>query len=507
MKSCVAAIDCGTTRTKAGIIRLDGRILGTDEQPSPCVRRGDGAVLFNPRQLLDAALGALRKALQNSRARPARVEAIAVTNQRASVLCVDRRGAALGPAFSWQDLRGTAALLRLQQRLPPGRFHAITGHPPHPVFTLGKLLWLRETDPTLFRRADGFALVQDFMLRQLGADHQFLDWSNASLTGLFDVKRRAWSGEILEYCRIRPGQLAQLAPPGQRVGTLSRRGARATGLLEGTPLVTGGGDQQCAALGAGAVRPGLATVTLGTAAAPLCHAARPTLDPQMRVICCSHADPEAWEVEGLQSSAGACLQWLASVISPGIFFSRAFLKEMGRLNPGAGGLLFLPDLAGASAPRWNPSARGAFLGLNLAHGRRELVRAIMEGVSMQTREILDVFHALRLPVREVRLTGGCAQIEEWNRIQADIYGLPVSTLSTPQATLLGAATLAACGIGAFPSVTAAVDSMTRVRRVYEPRPDRKAAYDRIFRRYKQAQDTIVAPVLSAGRKRKQTPHE
>lgn len=483
MKAYLAAIDCGTSVVKSAIVGLRGEICGLASAPAPLRRSADGHVETDAGRIFDAGCLTLRRALAGSGARPGSVAGIAVTNQRATLVCVSARGGLSGPAISWQDLRGAECLDRLRRRLPDDEYAAITGLPNNAVFTLAKILWIRRRDPALFRATARFVLIQEYLLRRLGCSDFFCDWSNASLTGLLDVASRRWSPRLLERAGIGPGRLAALVPPGQRVGALSRDAARRTGLPSGTPLISGGGDQQCAGVGAGVVAPGAVEVTLGTAAVPLCCSAAPVRDPLRRIMCCAHAVPDQWSLEGLQNAAGSCLSWAARLVNRGERFSPRMLRQAARVPPGSGGLLFFPYLAGDSAPHWTADAKGGFLGLRLTHGWPEVLRAVMEGVSLQTREVLSVFRQLGLPVREIRLTGGCTDNETWNQMQADLYGMPVTTLRNPQASLLGAAVLAACGLGLYPTPAAAAQRMVRIRKTYAPDAARAAAYDEVFRNY------------------------
>ena len=484
MNTLVAALDCGTTALKAAVFDLYGRTRGIVSRPCPVVHRPGGRIEHDPRALMGAACAALRGALARSGAAPAQVAALSLCTQRATLVCADRHGQAIGRAISWQDLRGAGQIAALRRRIGDAAYYRITGLPNHPVFSLGKMLWVQH-EASVTRKPARFALVHDYLLRELGCGDFFCDWSNASLTGLLDVAALRWSPEILALTGIKESQLPTLVPPGQPVGRLSREAARRTGLLAGTPLMAGGGDQQCAGLGAGAVAPGVVEITLGTAAVPLVYSERVARDPRRRVTCCAHAVPGRWEVEGLQNAAGASLEWLREVFDgPGRFGKEEF-AAVARVRPGAGGILYYPYLTGSAAPHWDPQATGMLLGLRRDHDRAALVRAVMEGVSLETREILDVFASLKIPIREVRLTGGCTRIEVWNQMQADIFDKPVCTLETEEASLLGAAILAASGAGAFRSIAAAVKQMVRVKTVYRPRAANVAAYAGVYRRYRE----------------------
>ena len=481
----VAAIDCGTTRIKSGIVDQQGHIRGLATRPGGVIAGPDNTVEVDPRALVRGCLGALREALRKSGVRRGKIEGLAVTNQRATLFFLGRDGDPIGNGISWQDMRGNRSLQRVRRTLSDKGYFSITGLPINPVFTLAKILWVQSREPGRWRRTERVSLVQDFVLARLGARDACCDVSNASMTGLLDVRTLMWSRPLLDLCRVGESRLPRLALSGQRIGSLSAAAAAATGLPEGLPLISGGGDQQCAGIGAGAVEPGLVEIAMGTAAAPLCYAVRAALDRHMRVTCCAHAIPHRWEIEGLQSSAGASLEWLARIATRGgAHFNESFAEEVGRIPPGAGGIIFLPYLSGASAPHWIPEARGAFLGLRLGQGSRELARAVLEGVSMQTREILDVFRGLRLPVREIRLTGGGTAFEPWNQIQADIFGMPVSVPESREATLMGAAILAAAGIGAVATIAEGARLMVRLRKTYRPEAEQAAAYEVLYRRFR-----------------------
>lgn len=479
-RTSVAAIDCGTTSIKAGVFDLNGRARSLVSKDCPCLRHSDGRIENSPIAISRAVYRCLKEAVRSSGVHPRDISALSVSSQRATVMPVDRRGVPLDNAISWQDMRGAGQIDLLRQRIDDKTYYRITGLPNHPVFSLAKILWMKATAPAMYRKAACFLLLHDYLLRQLGGAAFCSDWSNASLTGLLDVSRLQWSPEIAEAAGIDLSKLPELVPSASVIGRLSSAGAARTGLLAGMPLVSGGGDQQCAGVGAGGVEAGILEITLGTAAVPLCYSDRARLDPGMRVTCCAHAVPGKWNLEGLQNTAGASLQWISRIIDEQGQLSDRLLRRVARVRPGAGGLLFYPYLDGAAAPHWDPGAKAMFLGLTLAHDRFTLLRAVMEGVALETREIVDVFSSLRVPVRQIRLTGGGTRIRVWNQIYAEVLGKPVCTLENPEASLLGAAILAACGVGAFASVQEAARSMVRTREQYIPSLQNVAEYDTVY---------------------------
>jgi len=482
-KTLYMGVDCGTSTIKAGLFDGEGQRVSLATTSVRCLFHADGRVTQDVDEVFDAVLHSLRDALACHRVKPTQVAALCIANQRATVLPLDRQGDPFQPAISWQDMTGAPAVARLRRQMSDANYYQITGLPIHAVFTLAKLMHLKKDAPRQYRRAARFVLLQDYLLRALGCPDFLLDYSNASLTGMLDIRRLRWSPDILRLAGIAGTSLSTLVPSGQHVGGLSAAVARRTGLLAGTPLIMGGGDQQCAGAGAGVVRSGLCSVTLGTAGVSFCHSERPVFDPQRRITCCAHIVPGCWNLEGLQNAAGDSLRWANRTLLGSNVLSGPSLAKVAAVPAGSNGVLFLPYLAGASAPHWIAEATGTFLGLRPQHDASCLIRAVLEGVVLESRQILDVFTALRVPVREIRLTGGCSSMPIWNQIQADIYGQPVRTLSDPDATLLGAAMLGAYGVGAFPSVQAAAGRMVRIGETFKPDRRQAKPYAALYKRY------------------------
>lgn len=496
MIRCVAAVDCGTTATKCALLDLDGRTLAAVSQLAAVLTTPDGGFSLDADALLDTVLNGLAACVADPAAAGAEILGCAVTGQRATVVCVDGCDRPLGPALSWQDMRGAPELAALRQRLPDDAYFRLTGLPNFPVFTLAKLLWVRAHEPQRDQRTRRYALLSDFILHGLGAAWA-TDTSNASLTGLLDVSARQWSDALFDLAGLDPKRFGTLVEPGTRIGALSPCAAKRTGLPAGLPLIAGAGDQQCAGLGAGVIAPGAVEITLGTVAVPLCADDRPVLDPQRRITCGVHAAPGLWHGEGLQQAAGACLVWLARLLSRGAAsrFEPDAWDAAGRLPPGADGLLFQPYLLGAGSPRWNAAATGGLLGLRERHGPAHLLRATLEGIACENRAILDVFRELGVPVRDVRLTGSGSLQPVWSRIQAGLYGVPVVTLENPQATLVGAAALAACGTGVYASAAEAVRHMVRFAQRFEPDAAEQPACAALYARYAEVRRRFDAANL------------
>lgn len=414
--------------------------------------------------------------------------AVSVTNQRETIVPVNEGGNPLYNAIVWQDRRTVPQCEVIRSKLGTDTVYQETGLTIDPYFSAPKILWFKEEKPKLFRSTHKFLLVHDFITHRL--TNQFVtDHSNASRTMLFAVERFEWSNLMCETLGIPQEKLPTALAPGSVIGEVSHTASEATGLPEGLPVVNGGGDQQCAAIGVGVVRPGLVKATVGTGTFILAHQKQPRLDPQHRLLCSCHAVPGRWVMEGSLFTSGIIYRWfrdqfgteekaIAEILRGEAYH---FLNEQASLSePGARGVILLPHFAGAGAPYWNPVARGVILGLALGHKRHDIIRAILEGTAFEVRRNIEVLQSLGIPVKEIRLTGGATRSSVWNQIQADINNLPMLHGKIEEATALGAAILASVGAGIHKNVETAAETMVGVGEHYLPHPEFQKRYDLLY---------------------------
>lgn len=494
MSNFFAAVDCGTSKVKAGIFSEKGFLKSIVESSYPCLHFKDGRIEQDPYLLLQIIFSSLKKAVAKAKIKPSSVCALSFSTQRATFLAAGKNQKPLTNFISWQDARAKDALQVLDRKISDRNYYKLTGLPKDPVFSLAKILWIKKQLPELYRNTDKFLLLHSYILKHLGCKDYLEDHSNASLTGFFDVKNFCWSSKILKDAKIAKNKLAGLVSSGEIIGFLSKNAAKKSGLRQGLPLVSGGGDQQCAGLGAGGINPEIAELALGTSAVPLVLALKPIFDPQMRVMCCAHVIKGVWELEGFQSCAGLALLWLDKVIAAKAA-RQSLPKNIGKnTRKGAGGVIFYPYLAGASSPTWNPQARGIFFGLNLGTTKFDLFRAVTEGVSFQTREILELFSFLGLKIREVRLTGGYSKVSFWRRMQADIFQKRVAILKNPQASLAGAAILAVSAVAKDRCLKDVASAFTQVDKCIFPDRGNKDFYDKVYLKYRN-----IYKILNKGR--------
>ncbi len=472
------SLDLGTTAIKAALYSLDGQAIGSSTAEYPLISPSPECVEQDAGLWWSLAVRTIQEAVRKAGAAGRSVCALSLSSQGISFVPVSLSGALLRNALCWLDTRAGAEAADLQAQFGAEWLFSVTGKRPSPAYVLPKLLWLRNHEPELYVKTGKFLMAHDYLLYRLcGA--KLTDYSLAGGSLLLDIHSLTWSEALLACFDIHPEQLPGLAWAGTVAGTLSGEVAQLLGLSPGILVVVGGQDQKCATLGA-AIRPGVATVSLGTASAISCLVERPLLDPQRRIPVFPFVLPGYWVLEGVVGTAGAALRWARDTFFPQEGFP-ALDEWAGLAQPGANGVRFYPHLAGATSPTWDSGARGAFGGLSLATGKGDIVRAILEGVAFQIRANLDAIEALA-PVEELVLFGGGANSKLWVRIIAEVTGKPARVTRTVDVANWGACLLAGKGAGLVQEpLNSAAHSLST--EAYLPQPTAVQRYQEPYEEY------------------------
>ncbi len=479
----VLGIDVSTTATKAVLVDEAGLVrgIGTAEYP-----------LSHPRPLWseqdsswwwDGACTAIREGLGASSVSPDEVVAVGLTGQMHGLVLLDAAGDVLRPAILWNDQRTGRECEWIRATLGLDRLVAITGNDALAGFTAPKLVWIREHEPAVWDRVAHILLPKDYVRLRLTGDFA-TDKADGSGTILFDLRERDWSPEVAGALGIDTRWLPTTFEGPDVTGRVTATASAATGLPIGTPIVAGGGDQAASAVGAGAVVPGRATISLGTSGVIFATTSEPLYEPAGRVHAFCHAIPGRWHLMTVMLSAAGSLRWFRDVAAPGEGYD-ALTREAAQVGAGSDGLLFLPYLSGERSPYADPLARGAFVGLTLEHERRHLTRAVLEGVAFGLRDGLDLMceSGLEAP-SQVRISGGGSVSSLWRQILADVLGAEIVAVNTSEGAAYGAAILAAVGAGWYSSVEDAVARFVTSSVVASPGRDR-TTYADVHRRYRE----------------------
>ena len=471
--TAVIGVDVGTTGVKALALSPDGNVLATATRGYPLSTPQAGWAEQDPEDWWRAADAALAEVADGRE-----VAGIGFSGQMHGLVALDADDRVIRPAILWNDQRTAAECAEIEERVGFERLVALTGNRALTGFTAPKLLWLRRHEPDAYARVVRVLLPKDYVRLRLTGEWA-IDASDASGTLLLDVGRRAWSDEVLQALDLPAAWLPPILESPERAGAVGASNR----LLQGVPVAAGAGDQPAAAVGVGAVRPGVVSVVLGTSGVVLAPLPAYAHDPAGRVHAFCHAVPGAWQAMGVMLSAAGSLAWFHERLAPDVSFDR-LVAEAERWEPGAGGLLFLPYLAGERTPHADPDARGAFVGLELRHDRGALVRAVLEGVAFGLRDCLDVLRALGVESTAARVSGGGVRGNLWLRVVASVLDLPLEVTASEEGSALGAALLGGVAGGVFDDVPDAVARCVRVTGVVEPDAAWRDAYAELLPRYR-----------------------
>jgi xylulokinase len=443
----VAVLDLGTSAIKAAAVGPDGIIAAIESCPAPPLTPDAGT--FDAARYARLALSLLRRVALGCFGS---VSALSVSSQRATVLALDRDLAPLAPACSWMSARCAREASTFYEALGPGRFRDITGLLPSPIYAVAKM-----AAGELPGADDGVRYVdlQAWLLLCLGATEPVIDPSNASALGLATLERAEWSRELCGPLDLSPDALPRIAPAGSVVGGLSAEAAQETGLDPGTPLVLGGGDQQCAVLGSGSLEVGEIALSLGTAAAMAGPATQAPAPPPAGLLAGHHVVPGQWLVEGFVPTFGAAAAWAAAALGlPDV----SSLAQRAADVADSGGVAFAPSLAGSGSPDFDGAARGAWLGMTVSTGPSQLARATLEGLACEVGRIARCFEEVG-PLARLRVVGGGSRSDLQLRLIADTLGVELALCDRSEAALLGAAALAWVGAGRYGDAVAAATAV------------------------------------------------
>lgn len=485
----VLGIDIGTSSTRTLAVAADGTILGSavHEYPLSCPRPGWSEQA--PADWWTASVQTIRRVMKAAKLKAADVTGVGLSGQMHGSVFLDRSGRVIRPALLWNDQRTGAECQEIEERAG-GRDELIrmVANPALTGFTAPKILWLRKNEPRHFGRTRQILLPKDYIRYQLTGEYA-TEVSDASGTLLLDVVNRCWSRELLNALQLDSELLPKVYESEEVSGRISAAAAEETGLLPGTPVVGGGGDQAAGAVGNGIVRGGAVSATMGTSGVVFAHSDQVQVDPLGRLHTFCHAVRGKWHVMGCVLSAGGSLQWFRNQLcQEEIAAARKkkvdpyeLISEMAASAPaGSEGLFFLPYLTGERTPHADPNARACWVGLSLRHGKAHMARSVMEGATYAMRDTLEIIRSMQIPVKEIRLSGGGARSAFWRQMQADVYGQTVSTINAEEGPAYGAALLAAAGTGCYRNVVEACQATIEV--VSNTRRNRAAAgqYDRCY---------------------------
>jgi xylulokinase len=474
-------IDIGTGGSRAVVIDEAGQILasatvGHEEFASPEI----GWAEQNPDDWWRASAAAVRAVLETVSADT--IAAVSFSGQMHGSVFLDEGDRVVRPALLWCDQRTEKQCREITEKIGKERLIELVSNPAVTGFTLPKILWLRENEPQQFEKVRAVLLPKDYIRLRLSGD-KASDVADSSGTLLFDVQNRKWSDEMLAAFALDKGLFPKVYESTEVTGKVSAEGARETGLIEGTPVVAGAGDNAAGAIGMGIVRAGMLSATIGTSGVIFAVTDSPKLDLKGRIHTLCHAIPGRWHNTGVTLAAGLSFKWFRENFGDGKSYDE-LVGEAERVPGGSDGLIWLPYLMGERTPHLDANARAAFVGLTASHTHAHAVRAILEGVAFSLKDSIEIFGELGAHAESIRLGGGGAKSALWQQIQADVYGQTVETIEAEEGAAFGAAILAGVGAGFWQTVDEACEATIKTARRIEPNPDAVKILERNYEAYK-----------------------
>ena len=481
----ILAIDIGTTAVKCALF-AGGDTAGADAPtPGACLAVDRAPVTAEGvREETDAHVwsGAVQTALTRLPQGAGAVTACVLTGNGPTLIPCDAAGQPVGPALTWLHARARREAREVAER---------TGIAVDASFPLPKSLWLSRQRPATFERSAWLLSCAEWVAFLLtGSAHTAI--------GARGVDRFYWSGEALATLGLDPDRFPPFAVAGEQIGRVTRQAAETFGIAAGAHVYAGAADFQMALIGSGTVDAGR-TLDRSGSSEGINHASAVPVDDG-RLIVAPHLVDGLHNLGGVTSASGRALSWLAHSASPATVQVSTAVERGAAAAPGARRALFLPYLSGERTPHWNAEASAAFLGLTLLHGWDEMARAVLESVGFAIRQIIAILAEHGCRVEELTACGGPARYDAWNRIKADVTGVPVRTLANPEADLVGCACVALTAEGHFKDLATAAAALVRPGREFEPDRSLADLYAELFDTYQRAGGALLPlyPHLGGG---------
>lgn len=414
----ILVIDVGTSSIRGVLYDPQGKPLFW-KQISYCVQYfGEGMAEQNADDWANAVCVIGKAAAEFAAEKKISIDGISLTSQRSSIIPVGENGEALRPAIMWQDKRNAgivAELASCQEKV-----HRLAGARINTVFSGTKMTWFRRMEPELYKKTKKICTIADYIVSRITGKY-VTDHTYGARSLLMNIRTLEWDPELLDIFEVDREKLCALAPTGSVIGTVSREFAEKTGLKSGIPLVSAGGDQQCAALGQGIIHAGSAEITTGTGAFLLAYSDIVPEEIPSNIICGAHAIPGKYVMESSMLSCAAMYNWIMRTLFSEEKSIEAVNAAVERAPAGANGCIVLPYFQGRGSPDFNSNATGCFANMNLGTTRDDMARALLESIAYEANENLQILEKNTGKIEEIQIGGGLTRFSAFNQMQADVY--------------------------------------------------------------------------------------
>ncbi len=484
-------LDIGTTGTKANVLSEAGRVIASAYREYPLEHPRPGWIELDAELVWQCVRQAVGEAAAGARKDPVRALAISTLGEAAVPVAAD--GTVLAASIIGFDNRASDLFDRWIQDQDPAEIMRITGQPPSQMFTIVKMMWIKQNQPDLYRRIHKHLTFGDFAHLEMGLEPR-IDYSMAARTMAFDIHGKVWSESICEAAGVSPELFSPAVPTGRIVGQLGARAAEELGLPPGCVVCAGSHDQPAGALGSGVTESGAAMDATGTVECFAVAMREPVVNETMltnNLACYPHAAPGLYVSLAFNFTGGSLLRWVRDTFGEverreadrrGVDVYEVLIEAM---DDEPTDILVQPHFTMAGTPYMDANPVGAILGLTLSTTRGQFLRAILEGISYELKLNLEILAQAGVEVTEFRAIGGGAKSDFWLQLKADMYRRPVVRLRVPEAASLGMAIAAGVTLGIYSSAGEAAKELVVPQETFEPDPKKADHYDRMLPRYRE----------------------
>ncbi|MEM4523354.1 MAG: xylulokinase [Nitrososphaeria archaeon] len=496
----VISYDLGTTGNKATLFSIDGKLLASTFCPYKTLYPAPNQAEQDPNEWWESIKTTTLKLLNRTRVDSNSIKVISISGQMMGVVPVDRKGFPLRNAIIWADQRSVFQVKKVLEKMSNEKIYKLTGSRITPTYFGPKVAWIKDNEPEIYRRTYKFLFPKDFIVYKLTGIFG-TDYTDASMSNIFDIKKLTWSDEIVDALGIDLDKLPDPRPSTEIVGKLLPNIAQELGLSTQVMVVRGAGDGPSATVGAGIVDSNEAYIYLGSSSWISTCSNEPFYDPYARTFNFLYPLSKAFCPTGTMQAGGASYEWfknvfcryeseIADILGSDTYAILDFLID--QTFPGSKGLIFLPYILGERSPYWNPNARGAFIGISILHSKADFIRAVLEGVAMNLRIILDIFeNEGKFKFEKIKLIGGGAQGKKWRQIIANVFQRPIVLTQHPlEATSIGAAIIGVIGAGLL-SKEESNAIFVRDLIMVEPQGEFFTTYEKLYEVFKKTYQVLV----------------
>lgn len=479
----VLGIDLGTSAVKTCLMNELGHIVDEASFSYKLYHEKPGYSEQQPNDWVVGVTQTIQEITSRFSDEVAQIIGISYSGQMHGLVLLDENGSVLRPAILWNDTRTTAQCAQIIKQVGKEKLLSITKNPALEGFTLPKLLWVKEHEPEIFRKAKHFLLPKDYVRYVMTSEMQ-MERSDAAGTLLLNIEKNEWSAEIAEAVGIDVAICPPLIDATTEVGPITAQFAAETGLHPNTKVYGGGADNACGAVGSGIVKSGKSMVSIGTSGVLLSYEEVSDKDFDGKVHYFNHAVTDAYYTMGVTLSAGHSLSWFKDTFAKDCSFDE-LLQGAEAIRAGSNGLLYTPYLVGERTPYADSNIRASFIGMDTAHTRAHFAKAVLEGITFSLRDTLEIFRASGKEINEIISIGGGAKNPMWLQMQADIFNATIYKLQNEQGPSIGACMIALVGSGLVASFEEAVEKCVAIDGKFEPNDENVKVYDEVYKVYKQ----------------------